>query len=98
MKVMSKDEMILSGYMQSNHYCSYLRKHGRNSVGFWGQANQMTMNFMYLLVLIEMVKGNMLCSNTRSFMNKGKGVYEGVCQTCSGYWTEQVQPQHVTDT
>eukprot|EP00957_Ditylum_brightwellii_P092729 7060892-Ditylum_brightwellii.AAC.1 len=77
MKAMPKDEMILSAYLHSNHYCSYLKKHGRNNVGFLGKVNQMIKSFMYLLVLVEMIKGNKLYSNIRSFLNKGKNVYEG---------------------
>eukprot|EP00957_Ditylum_brightwellii_P178176 13570896-Ditylum_brightwellii.AAC.1 len=73
MKAMSKDEMILSGYIHSKHYCSYLKKYGKNSLGFLWQVNQMVKNLMYLLVLIEMVKGNKLHSKARSFMYKGKG-------------------------
>eukprot|EP00957_Ditylum_brightwellii_P098812 7527476-Ditylum_brightwellii.AAC.1 len=45
-----------------------------------------------------MVKENKLHSNFRSFMNKGEDVYEGACQTCSGFWTEQAQPQHTIAT
>eukprot|EP00957_Ditylum_brightwellii_P089343 6802476-Ditylum_brightwellii.AAC.1 len=94
---MPKDEVMLSTYMHSNHYCSYLKKQGRDSVRFLEEVNQIIKNFMYLLVLIEMVKGNKLHSKIKLFLNKGKGVYEGARQS-SGFWTEQAQPQHVTAT
>eukprot|EP00957_Ditylum_brightwellii_P120739 9209970-Ditylum_brightwellii.AAC.2 len=98
MKAMPKDEMILSTYMHSNHYCSYPKKQGRNSVRFLGQVNQIIKNFMCLLVLIEMAKGNKLHSNIKSFLNKGKGVYEGAHQKSSDFWTEQTQPHYAIAT
>eukprot|EP00957_Ditylum_brightwellii_P100807 7683456-Ditylum_brightwellii.AAC.1 len=98
MKVIPKDATVLSGYTHSRHYCSYLKKHGRNSVEFLEQVNQMVKNLMSLLVLVEMIKGNKMHSKTKSFIYKRKSFYEGSRQTCNGFSTKQALPQHATAT